>query len=152
MHRHFFITHLNIYRGVYICLTHLTPLNTVHAGDGCRRYGRHQSGRGVRQRVEELFGGQVLPGAGRVQPLRRPDGQLDATRGRVDRGRGRAARQLSRAVRAAQQPVPVDRAKVPHVQLGHGRLLHGAVPVADRPDGRPVNRSLFQPRHILAER
>lgn len=94
----------------------------------------------------------MLPGAGRVQPVRGPDGQLDASRGRVDRGRGRATRQPGRAVRVAQQPVPVDRPEVPHVQLGHRRLLHGPIPVAHRPHGRPVHRSLFQPRHILAER
>lgn len=105
----------------------------------------------MRQRVEELPGRGVLPGAGRVQPVRGPDGQLDAARGRVDRGRGRAARQHGRAVRAAQQPVPVDRAQVPHVQPGHRGLLHGPVPAAHRAHGRPVHRPLFQLRHILAE-
>lgn len=62
----------------------------------------------------------MLSGAGRVQSLRGPDGQLDPTGGRVDRDRGRAARQLGRAVRVAQQPFQVDRAQVPHVQPGHG--------------------------------
>lgn len=84
--------------------------------------------------------------------MRGPDGQLDVTRGRVDRGRGRTSRQYGRAVCVAQQPFPVDRPEVPNVQPGHRRFLHGPIPVANRPDGRSVDRSLFQPRHILAKR
>lgn len=94
----------------------------------------------------------MLSGAGRVQPVRRSDGQLDATSGRMDRGRGRSSRQFGSAVRVAQQSVPVDRAKVPYVQPGNGRLLHGPLSVTDRPAGRPIDRTLFQPRHILAKR
>jgi len=84
--------------------------------------------------------------------MRGPDGKLDAARGRVDRGRGRSAGQHGSVVRVAQQSVPVDGAQVPHVQLGHGRLLHGTLPVADRRYGRPVNWTILQSRHILAER
>jgi len=84
--------------------------------------------------------------------VRGSDGELDSARGRVDRGRGRPAGQHGRAVCVAQQSVPVDGAQVPHVQLGHGRLLHGSLPVANRRYGRPINRTLLQSRHILAER
>jgi len=94
----------------------------------------------------------VPSGAGRFQPVRGPDGKLDAAGGRVDRGRGRAARQHGRAVRVAQQPVPVDRAQVPHVQPGHRGLLHGPLSAVHRRDGRLFHRTLFQLRHILAER
>jgi len=94
----------------------------------------------------------VLPGSGCVQPLRRPDGKLDAARGRVDRGRGRTSGQHGCFVRVTQQSVPVDRTQVPHVQPGNGRLLHGPLPVAHRHYGRPVNRTLLQSRHILAKR
>lgn len=84
--------------------------------------------------------------------MRGPDGQLDPSGGRVDRGRSGTARQHGRAVRAAQQPFPIDRAQVPHVQPGHGRLLYGTVPVAHRADGRSIDRTVFQPCHILATR
>lgn len=106
----------------------------------------------MRQPVEKLPGGQVLPDTGRVQPVRRPDGQLGVARVRVDRGRGRVTRQPGRAVRVDLQPVPDDCTQVPHVQLGCGRSLHGPLSAADRPDGRTIHRTLFQPRHILAAR
>lgn len=94
---------------------------------------------------------EVHTQAGRVQPLRGPAGLLRPALPHLGGGRLRRGRQPVRPGGAAGRPPEDNSLRLPHVQPGSGRPVHGPLPGSHRPGRLALAPRVLQPRHRVAD-